>query len=1594
MTNPAQRRRRCCVRSLPTILTAWMLCALCAGALTLGAARSAWAAVDEKLAQKYREHAATVDAQAMAATIRELSTNGSRVVGYPGERHAADYVKREFESLFGAQNVREETFEATVPMDGGATLSANGKTYTLYGVWPNLIRTSQTPPEGLSGPLVYAGSGDLSDFNGKLIEGAIVLVDFNSGTDWMNAPRLGAKAVIFIEPDRTMRGEAESKFVSIPVSIPRYYIKKSDAAALQALALGRKSAQGTINAKMTWDRIPARNFIGVLPGKSKDPKIARQIIVVQAHYDGMSVVPALAPAADSAGGMAGLLQTARTFKKLGNERTIWFVATTGHFLGLQGVREMIDAHIDKWQVPGPFAKLFGGAKDPEEPIYLWAGLDMASQTRGIGIFYKGWFYNVREDTQNLFSDIARVARENNDKVAQVLGYDAKKAFADGVNPVDGKTWRNFIPGKPAFDSEAVGMAGGYGVTFASIDDSRNLTDTPFDTFEKVNVANLAFQMKTFLPIFQHYVNDTNDPNADPKTQIPLYKPSQWTRMGLRSGFATVRGRVREYNPRKSLVPDDPIKDALAVYPSQTVSSSIPGTKSFIGVRGFWVQMVDNGDGKDKDHQAIFNFKGAPPKTADNGRHSVAAYRVNRETGDIDYAPDKGVSGAEFPNEFEITTALKETTVVVFPCVATAIYDLVDQQALRTLSTITVYDGASNGEPRQYGYALPKPEPGISYVEDAAVIFARRGSEYGDLAADPGGTTAAGAPTAEQKKAAAANDSLRKFKIIMGSGPAATRFLLINSTPENPEGEGYVMGAGDGPDAVNSSRSSSIIHTSLRVAQDMWKLDEFRIQRLAKNNIVNQGVVKLHGDAKEFIEKAQKALEARDYESFDSYSRAAWGYESRAYPNVTKTQQDVVNGVIFYLALMIPFAYFGERLFFGYSDLKRQLAAAFGIFLAVFIVFAAIHPAFQITLNPGIILLSFIMLSLSVLVTILVWQKFEQQLKEQARETLGTHERDAGGGSIAVAAFALGVSNMRRRIARTALTCVTLVLLTFTVLAFTSIVQDLRFNQVPAPGTPLYNGILMRDPNWNPLQQVAYRLLDDEFGDRRLVAPRGWFLGTQPGEQTFLTLKRADREFGAKGAVGLSPAEAKVTGVADALAAGRWFEKSDRLVMILPRKIADNLRITDDDVNQGSAKVSFSGQDYTVIGIIDQERFKTVQDLDQEPLTPVDFVQMQQLQRQGKVDNSSGFQQYLHLDPDVIFFIPYRTLVNLGGDLRSIGIGYGDDSAGVLTDLKDNLMKRFDMNLYAASGGKIERFSSIGSNKSEGFETILIPILIAALIVLNTMLGSVFERVKEIHTFSSIGLSPGHIGTLFMAEALVYAILGAVAGYVLGQGISKVLTTFNLMQGLQLNFSSVSAVLSTLIVVAVVLLSTLWPAKKASEVATPALNRSWNVPDPEGDVWNIRLPFAVTGNQAKGVNGFLAEWFQSYEGYSVGDFITEGIYRETFETEGGTAYRIGCKAWLAPFDLGVSQMIKLETIPTDFEDVYDLKLELTRVSGDMSNWKRVNRRFLNTLRKQFLIWRTLNSAERDRYLEEMDHTAEPLQVHAVAHEKEEAAPTPA
>ncbi len=1469
--------------------------------------------------------------------MEALSSFQPRLAGYPGAQQAAEYIVGELQKLGlkdvsrgGLEEYKEpyrEAFWVTVPWVWGEPsleVVQDGRpvrSFRLYPLWPNVVRTSHLPRGGQSYPLIYGGEGRLAEFSGKDIAGTAVLMEFNCGSNWLNAPRLGAEAVIFIEPETTTRGEAEAKFLRIPINIPRFWIGRSDAYELLALLKSRPEVTVHIECNMTWERKPAWNVVAEIPGT--DPELSKQAVYLTAYYDSMSIVPELSPGAESTAGAASLLEITRILSQHPPKRTVRVIFNGAHFLGLAGIRNYIANHLDDLiegqpvRVTRRFLGLIPYRRTVREKmnINLFLAFDLSTNHDRVGVFYKGMFYDQREDMDisRQFSDFARTLRENAQLMADwgtTVGFSsASGQFADGVNPIYGKPWRTFIFGKIALDNEPVTLGGGRGAAFVTTDDARALVDTPFDTIEHVNFRNLYRQTCFLAATMWDIVND-------PK--MPVDRDPQFSRMMVSGGFAEVTVNALAFDPTRSIVADKVVDGTMVV--ARMSDSTLMGT------RGDLVEIVDE--------KGQAKFWGYPTINAYGWRKPsfIEAYHTDPETGHIDYAPDWGpMANRNYPRDptqFFITSGRREFTLVLFDCVPLALYDLVDPQSLTTLRYIKVFDGMTDAEPRRYGVTIPRPEPWRGHVEDVALIFV-----------DPG----------------------HRVKVMMGLGPGSVRMLLLNAetiSKENPSGLGYLV-----------DRPMALARTPLHVTEDMWTLDELRMQKLAGFRIVNDIVWEHHSRAEELLGEAREALAQRDYELSDAKARAAWGYEARAYPAVLSTMNDVVKGVLFYLALMLPFAFFVERLIFAFPNLRLQIVGFVGIFVVICVIFAFIHPAFEITNNPWIVPLAFIMLALSILVITLVTMKFEAQLKALQMKVSGVHRADIGRMGVAAAAFSLGISNMRKRRARTVFTCLTLVLLTFTVLSFTSVETATRYNERRARGEPRYQGLLVRNAMWEPLEESAYRVLNDEFGRTRAVAPRAWFFTSKWEEQSFIQVSTSASEatYDARAVTGLSPAEVEVTRLDEALVAGRWFRPGDVHAAIIPTRMAEHFRISPRDI--GQVQIFLGGVPYELIGIINSSHARRIVDLDQEPLTPVDWIQMQRMQRQGQGQQAGGqdrgFQEYLHLSPDQVVFVPFQTALNLGAEVQSVAVSFVTPDE--VKETLRALMPRLGFNLYAGTGDEIRKWSAIGRTSIVGMGDLLIPILIAALIVLNTMLGAVYERVREIHIFSSIGLAPNHIAMLFMAESFVYAILGAIFGYLVGQGTAKAIVALDLLSGLYLNYSSVSAVASTSVVIGVVLLSTLYPARKASEVATPAIERRWQVPEPVGDTWDIPLPFAVTGEQATALTRFMVEWFEAYEEYSIGDFVTQDVRSWEEEAEYGTSYMIETMAWVAPFDLGVSQKVRLETIPTDMEDVFEIRLHLERVSGDVSSWRRVNRRFLNTLRKQFLIWRTLRAEDRDRYL---------------------------
>jgi hypothetical protein len=313
-------------------------------------------------------------------------------------------------------------------------------------------------------------------------------------------------------------------------------------------------------------------------------------------------------------------------------------------------------------------------------------------------------------------------------------------------------------------------------------------------------------------------------------------------------------------------------------------------------------------------------------------------------------------------------------------------------------------------------------------------------------------------------------------------------------------------------------------------------------------------------------------------------------------------------------------------------------------------------------------------------------------------------------------------------------------------------------------------------------------------------------------------------------------------------------------------------------------------------------------------------------------------------------------------------GFGD--AGQLHSKVEEFVTRVALPLFVGIDGEVRVFTSMGSASLAGVANVIVPMLIASLIVLNTMMGAVYERGREISVYSSVGLAPSHISSLFIAEALVYATLGAVLGYLLGQSITLYMARHDLMGGMFMNYSSLSAISSTVIVMATVVVSTIYPARQAAAMSVPDVTRKWKFPEPDGDDWHFDFPFTIGSADALGVCSYLHRVFSAYGEGSVGDFMTEevALHAEGTDDDGGDpAYRLELMVWLAPYDLGVSQRVTLRTTPSDdLEGVYRIEMEIHRISGDVASWKRLNTKFLGVLRKRFLVWRTVSDEVRAEY----------------------------
>ena len=785
------------------------------------------------------------------------------------------------------------------------------------------------------------------------------------------------------------------------------------------------------------------------------------------------------------------------------------------------------------------------------------------------------------------------------------------------------------------------------------------------------------------------------------------------------------------------------------------------------------------------------------------------------------------------------------------------------------------------------------------------------------------------------------------------------------------------------------------------AHDLGALNRFRLKTLRKAGIIEDDLEILSGEAHD-TEKDADAMLITDGDnaaqtvntSIDKHygdKAASAALSRRVYTPLIAQMKDLVTAVVLLLLLAMPFAYALERLLIGSPHIYRQIGWFAFFFLLTFTVLYFVNPAFRIAATPAIIFLAFTIILLSSLVIFIMVRKLQTEIKKMQGLSSSVHSADVSRLSTMMAAVNMGISTMRRRPVRTLLTAVTVLLLTFTILTFASFGSKWDVGstyQGPMMSSP--TRILIRQQLWGPIGQELFQMVRGHLEDQADVVARYW---VAPTAQDVREMRTRDMIVASGDAKRISPVSAVIgLDLRDIQRQGdiaKLFSDSDqpdsgtRLAdysllsddgIILTQAVADELKLTGQDI--GKATVLLAGREFTYAGVV-SDRLAGASMLDGSSMLPVDYhssagASMDTIANESTSETASEMPdvesaQFVYYNIDQIVIIPPKIAAIMGGQIRSVTI-YPNDVQKVM-EISRRAAMISELPSYAGHREGVYRmfFKAIAS--ASGVKELIIPVVLGGLIVFATMLGSVSDREREIYTFSSLGLAPAHVASLFFAEASIYAVIGGMGGYLLGQIVARgmgYLGQMGLVSVPSMNYSSTNAIVTVLIVMFTVLISTVYPAMKASRSANPGIQRSWTIPKPEGNLYDLIFPFTVSAYDIIGVVSFLQEHFNNYSDTSLGVFASmdSHIFKQTDNDMLGFRATVA----LAPFDLGVTQEFALLSQPSDIEGIDQIRIMIYRHSGAHGDWQRSNRMFVNELRKQLLIWRSLSQEVMDKYRE--------------------------
>ncbi|MCG3178470.1 MAG: hypothetical protein BIFFINMI_00797 [Phycisphaerae bacterium] len=1181
--------------------------------------------------------------------------------------------------------------------------------------------------------------------------------------------------------------------------------------------------------------------------------------------------------------------------------------------------EMLDAlgipfvDPDKREGDGPFY---------DTPIAFLLGLDLSDGGLAAGPRFQGDLLKINETSSG--GDFARwlLAVNNREKEIKAnlrdgkadsrgLFWPGRLALAVDLMPVAGQgdSVDSFTVGSCANITAPARSFGIRATTWATLDAVRRRVDTPQDRFGALDWDRLGPQIDATRILIERLV-DGDAPKFSPQANVV----PNWMR---------ARGSIVDQAPGEP-VARLPMPDYLATL---VLGSTRGGSVSFAsrprveGVRT--LEFVRTGT----DGQFYFDY--LPGHVySQRAAHLLQAWQLDENDGSIRRGVDMNRVGKGVRLDLNVTTG--KTTprrAVVFTCREVSLVGLFDPRFLIQLPQATLQDAERGGKPQRMNYGLT-------------------GGQFSALL-----------------------DPDIRWQLILRAGATQNRMALLNvDTPEKARGKS-TREAMEGF-ALDQRLTRSPLYQGVL---DFYNLDAIRVEKYRRAGIVMKVVDDLRGRTAEQFHKIDAAMKRDDGGALYKSVTGAMSDEVRAYQAIQKTANDVVRAAIFLLLALVPFSFAMERLLIASPYIYRQLGGIAVIFAIMTAILWSFHPAFRISSQPLMIIMAFGIIFMSLMVMSIVYQKFRVQMEEIRSGRAEAAGARTSRGGLAVSALRLGIANMRKRKVRTLLTGSTVVLITFALLCFTSVSSYSDQKELSLDSAAPFTGLFIRQPQDRQMPSESLAYLRVVMGESCTV-PRYWLVNAQqPQWKLHVRNPRLDiPPVSLLGAVGLDGRERETTAIRSVVGAAAWDRFSAEGGCLLAAPVAEQLQV---EVGQ---TVFVAGAQRVLQGVYDVRQFdEQVRDMTGESILPTNYSALPQEQQQllasqdieqlsEELATGQGLEPSVNLKrlgSDQVIILPADVVRELpGASLRAIAVtAPGPEQAKTMAT---DLASRLAFPIYYAGSEGVKVVAATGLTP-QAPKSMFIMLVIAGLIIFNTMLNSIAERKREIHIYTSLGLAPLHVGVLFVAEAMTYGLMGAIFGYVVGQGAATALSHFGWLGGITLNYSGTQAIWTMLLVMVVVVLSAIVPAILAGKVAAPSEQMKWRVPDPVDDVIRDSLPFTVTGQTANGVVMFLHDYMEAHREGSIGHFSTDNL--RLFPSDATGLLGIEATVWLAPYDLGVRQDVRLTIRRTAEENVLEIDVELRRGAGQVSSWWKLNRVFLGDLRRQLLGWRKLKTARILEYI---------------------------